>query len=48
LSFSGTLTGYGLPLTRTVGEFVLNDGDPDVIIVTDENANFIIRTSDGD
>lgn len=47
LSFSGTLTGYGLPLTRTVGEFVLNDGDPDVIIVTDENANFIIRTSDG-
>jgi len=46
LTFSGSLTGYGLPLTRTVGEFVINDGDPDVIVVTNEDANFIIRTKD--
>jgi hypothetical protein len=46
LSFTGTLTGYGLPLTRTLGEFVLNDGDPDVIITTNEDSNFIIRTKD--
>jgi hypothetical protein len=48
LTFAGSLTGYGLPKTRTIGEFVLNDGDPDVIVVTNEDANFIIRTTDGD
>lgn len=47
LSFSGTLTGYGIPKTRQIGEFVLNDGDPNVVIVTNEDANYIIRTSDG-
>jgi len=46
LTFSGTLTGYGIPLTRTLGEFVLNDGNPDVIITTDETATLIIRTTD--
>lgn len=46
LTFSGNLTGYGKPLTRTVGEFVLNDGDPDVILVTNEDANFIIKTKE--
>jgi hypothetical protein len=48
LSFTGTLVGYGIPLTKGIGQFVLNDGDPNVVVVTDENANFIIRTSDGD
>jgi hypothetical protein len=47
LSFNGTITGFGEPKTTTKGEFVLNDGDPNVVLVTDENANFIIRTSDG-
>jgi hypothetical protein len=47
LTFSGSLTGYGIPLTRTVGEFVLNDGNPDVIITPDTTATLIIRTSDG-
>ena len=47
LSFSGSLTGYGIPLTRTLGEFVLNDGDPDVVIVTNTDANTLIRTKDG-
>jgi hypothetical protein len=46
LSFAGTLTGYGLPQTRTVGEFVLNDGDPDVILTTDESATLIIKTTE--
>jgi len=47
LSFSGSLIGYGLPNTTTVGEFVLNDGNPDVILVTNEDANYIIKTKDG-
>ena len=47
LSFTGSLTGYGIPLTRTLGEFVLNDGNPNVIITTDETATLILRTTDG-
>ena len=47
LTFSGTLTGYGEPLTRNLGEFVLNDGDPDVVLTTNTDANFIIKTKDG-
>jgi len=47
LTFSGTLTGYGIPKTTTVGQFVLNDGDPNVIVTTDETATLIIRTSNG-
>jgi hypothetical protein len=46
LTFSGSMVGYGIPLTRTVGEFVLNDGDPEVIVVTNEDANFIIKTTE--
>ena len=46
LSFSGAITGYGEPLVRSLGEFVLNDGDPDVIVVTNEDANFIIKTKE--
>lgn len=47
LSFSGSMTGYGIPLTRSLGEFVLNDGDPNVVVVTNEDANTLIRTKDG-
>jgi len=46
LTFSGSMVGYGIPLTRTLGEFVLNDGDPEVILVTTEDANFIIKTKE--
>jgi len=46
LSFSGTLTGYGMPLTRTLGEFVLNDGDPYSVVTTDETALYLIKTKD--
>ena len=47
LTFSGTMVGYGKPLVGTIGEFVLNTGDPEVIIATDDNYNFIIKTKDG-
>lgn len=46
LTFSGTLTGYGIPLVRTLGEFVLNDGNPEVILTTDLTATQIIKTKD--
>jgi len=46
LTFSGVLTGYGMPLTKGKGEFVLNDGDPNVVITTSVTADLIIRTSD--
>ena len=46
LSFSGSMVGYGLPKTKTVGEFVLNDGNPDVILTTDETATLIIKTAE--
>lgn len=46
LTFSGVMQGYGMPKTRKVGEFVLNDGDPDVLLTPDINANILIKTSD--
>lgn len=46
LSFSGSMIGYGIPLTRTIGDFVLNDGNPDVVLVTNEDANYIIKTKE--
>ena len=46
LNFSGSMVGYGLPKTKTVGEFVLNDGDPDVILVTNTDAEYIIKTTE--
>lgn len=46
LTFSGSMVGYGIPQTRGLGEFVLNDGDPNVIIITDETATLIIKTTE--
>jgi len=46
LSFSGVLTGFGMPKVTTIGETVLNNGNPNVILVTDENANLIIKTKE--
>lgn len=46
LTFTGSMTGYGIPKTRSKGTFVLNDGDPDVILTTDETATLIIRTTE--
>lgn len=47
LSFSGSIIGFGEPKVTTKGEFVLNDGNPESIVVTDENANQFIKTKDG-
>lgn len=43
LSFSGTLIGYGVPLTTTKGTDVLNSGNPNELIVTDTTATKIIQ-----
>jgi len=43
LSFSGTLIGYGIPLTTTKGTDVLNSGNPNELIVTDTTATKIIQ-----
>lgn len=43
LTFTGSMVGYGLPKTKGLGEFVLNDGNPNHIIVTNEDANLIIK-----
>jgi len=44
LTFSGSLVGFGIPLTTTKGTDVLNSGDPLEVIVTDTTATQIIRT----
>jgi len=44
LSFSGSLVGFGIPLTTTKGTDVLNSGNPDELLVTDPTATQIIRT----
>lgn len=44
LTFAGSLVGYGIPLTTTKGTDVLNNGDPNTVIVTDETATQIIQT----
>ena len=44
LSFSGSLIGFGIPLTTTKGTDVLNSGNPLEVVVTDLTATQIIRT----
>ena len=43
MSFSGTATGFGKPLTTQLRMTVLNNGDPNVI-VNNGDTNVIIRT----
>jgi hypothetical protein len=43
--FSGSATGFGKPLTTSLGTTVLNNGDPNVIVNNGTN-EYIIRTSD--
>lgn len=44
LSFSGVITGFGIPKTASLYETVLNNGDPEVILVTNLDNNLIIKT----
>jgi hypothetical protein len=45
MSFSGNATGFGKPLTASLGTTVLNNGDPN-IIVNNGNPNIILRTNE--
>ena len=44
LTFSGSLVGYGIPLTTIKGTDVLGTGILNEVIVTDTNADKLIRT----
>lgn len=44
LTFSGSLVGFGIPLTTTKGTDVINSGNPLEVVVTDTTATQIIRT----
>ena len=46
LTFTGSLTGFGIPNVTTLGQTVLNNGNPDVILTTDESATLILRTKE--
>lgn len=37
MTFSGTLKGFGKPLTSDTGGIVLNNGDPNIVINTENN-----------
>lgn len=45
ISFSGSATGFGKPLTASLGTTVLNNGDPNVIL-NDGDPNVILRTNE--
>lgn len=45
ITFTGSATGYGKPLTASLGTVVLNNGNPDVII-NDGNPDIILRTNE--
>lgn len=45
LSFSGTIEGYGKPLFKQKGDIILNTGDPNEIIATNEDNNLVIKTN---
>lgn len=46
LSFSGSAVGYGLPKVTTLGETILNNGNPDIVITTSTDANLVIKTKE--
>lgn len=45
MSFSGTITGFGKPLVTSLGTVLLNNGDPNVVIQTDETGTELLRVS---
>lgn len=45
VTFSGTMEGFGKPLTQSLGATVLNNGDPNVI-VNNGDPNILIRTNE--
>lgn len=45
MSFSGSITGFGKPLKTTLGTVLLNNGDPNVVIQTDDTGLELLRTT---
>ena len=45
VTFSGTMEGFGKPLTQSLGTTVLNNGDPNVII-NNGDPNIILRVNE--
>lgn len=45
MSFTGTITGYGEPMITSLGTVLLNDGNPNTVIATDETALELLRTT---
>lgn len=46
LSFSGSMVGYGIPKVTTLGETILNNGDPNIVLTTSTDANLVIKTKE--
>jgi hypothetical protein len=46
LTFSGALVGFGIPRTAGLTETVLNNGNPEIIITTDETSTLILKTQE--
>lgn len=45
MSFSGSITGFGKPLTTSIGTVLLNNGDPNIVIATDATGLELLRTT---
>ena len=45
MSFSGSIIGFGKPLKTTLGTVLLNNGDPNVVIQTDDTGLELLRTT---
>lgn len=45
MSFSGSITGFGKPLKTTLGTVLLNNGDPNVVIQTNDTGLELLRTT---
>lgn len=45
MSFSGVITGFGKPLKTQLGTVLLNNGDPNIVIQTNDTGNELLRVS---
>jgi hypothetical protein len=45
MSFTGSITGFGPPLKTSLGTVLLNNGDPNVVIQTDDTGLELLRVS---
>lgn len=45
MTFNGTITGFGIPLITSLGTVLLNNGDPNIVIATDDTGNELLRTT---